>query len=178
VLSLGQQAAARTGGYFDAYASGPLDPCGLVKGWSIEAASSMLAAAGSPNHCINGGGDIRCAGQPAPGREWRVGIAHPLRPGTLATAVGLAGGAVATSGSAERGHHVLDPRTGRPATTLASVTVVGADLTWADAYATAAFAMGDRARAWLGRLRGHEGLVIYADGSRFQTPGFPARWLG
>lgn len=75
-------------------------------------------------------------------------MSDPLRPGGLAAVVSAAGVtelAVATSGSAERGAHVVDPRTGRSAVTdLLSVTVVASRLTWADCWATAAFAMGSR----------------------------------
>jgi thiamine biosynthesis lipoprotein len=68
--------------------------------------------------------------------------------------------------------YVLDPHTGGPATAQASVPVVGTNLTWADAYATAAVAMGER--AWLCTLDGHERLVIAADGTSRQTPSFPS----
>jgi thiamine biosynthesis lipoprotein len=174
VRALCRRAKRVTHGYFDAHAAGRFDPSGLVKGWSIETASAMLTRAGSRNHCINGGGDVRCVGQPEPGRPWHVGIADPHRSGKV-TATALVGdAAVATSGTAQRGAHVLDPHTGRPATALASVTVVGSNLTWVDAYATAAVAMGEQALAWLCTLDGHEGLVIAADGSRRHTPGFPA----
>jgi FAD:protein FMN transferase len=70
--------------------------------------------------------------------------------------------------------YVLDPHTGGPATALASVTIVGPNLTWADAYATAAVAMGEQAWAWLCTLDGHEGLVLAADGTSRQTPSFPS----
>ncbi len=100
---------AETDGYFSAYAGGCLDPSGLVKGWAIEAASDLLVAAGSTSHCVNGGGDVQCVGDSAPGVPWRVGIAHPLRAGELATVVTGTDIAVATSGPAERGPHVLDP---------------------------------------------------------------------
>jgi thiamine biosynthesis lipoprotein len=173
VIRLCHAAKTATGGYFDAQSSGQFDPCGLVKGWSIEIASALLTAAGSANHCINGGGDVRCVGQPEPGRPWRVGIANPLQGGALAATIEVGDGAVATSGTAERGYHVLNPYTGQPASAAASVTVVGPDLTWADAYATAAFAMGYEACAWLCELADHEGLVIFADGTVEATPGLP-----
>ena len=103
----------------------------------------MLSAAGSRNHCVNGGGDVQCVGEAAPDRPWRVGIADPLRSGALCDTVAGSGRfAVATSGTSERGEHVIDPHTGRSPHGLASVTVVGTDLAVADAYATAAFAMG------------------------------------
>jgi thiamine biosynthesis lipoprotein len=174
VLSLCRRAKRMTDGYFDASATGRFDPCGLVKGWSIETASAMLTRAGARNHCINGGGDIRCAGQPEPSRPWHVGIADPHRCGQVAATALVGDAAVATSGTAQRGAHVLDPHTGRPATALAAITVVGPNLTWADAYATAAVAMGEQAFGWLCTLDGHEGLVIATDGTRCQTPGFPS----
>jgi thiamine biosynthesis lipoprotein len=171
VISLCRLAEEATVGYFDAWQSGAFDPCGVVKGWSIELASAMLAAAGSANHCINGGGDIRCMGEPEPGRLWRVGVANPMRPRGLAATIEVGDGAVATSGRAERGDQVVDPHSGVPVRSLASVTVVGPDLTWADAYATAAFAMGPDACAWLRQLEGHQGLVVSADGRVKPTPG-------
>ena len=64
-----------TDGYFDAYAAGPLDPSGYVKGWSVEVASARLAAAGSVGHCINAGGDIRMRGGNPDGRA--VAGRHP-----------------------------------------------------------------------------------------------------
>ncbi|MGW7596288.1 FAD:protein FMN transferase, partial [Streptomyces rubiginosohelvolus] len=81
--------------------------------------------------------------------------------------------AIATSGTAERGAHILDPHTGEPATALAALTLTGHGLTRTDAYATAAFAMGAGARAWVEALDGHEGLGITAVGEIWRTPGFP-----
>ncbi|MYR46138.1 FAD:protein FMN transferase, partial [Streptomyces sp. SID5910] len=116
------------------------------------------------------------------GRPWRVGVADPLRPGGLAAVVSAAGAgelAVATSGTAERGAHIVDPRTGRPAVTdLVAVTVVGPRLTWADCWATAAFAMGSReGLRWLESLEGVEGLLMTA-GDEVRCTGGLAGWLG
>lgn len=160
---------AETAGYFSARAAGALDPSGLVKGWAIEQASRMLVERGSSNHCVNGGGDVQCVGRPEAGAQWRIGIAHPLRPSQLA---GVAVGshlAVATSGTAERGSHIVDPHTGAAPTALASVTIVGRDLATTDAYATAAFAMGTRAREWVETLDGFSALIVHADGTEWAT---------
>jgi thiamine biosynthesis lipoprotein len=161
-----------TSGYFSAYATGVLDPSGLVKGWAIEQASNLLRAAGSANHCVNGGGDVQCAGEFETGRPWRIGVAHPLEPGLLAGAVAGNELAVATSGTAERGQHIVDPHTRQAPTALAAVTVVGRHLTYVDAYATAAFAMGDRAQPWLESLPGYWAFGITADGATWRTNGF------
>ena len=85
--------------------------------------------------------------------------------------------AVATSGVAERGAHIVDPFTGQPPAGLASVTLVGARLAETDAYATAAFAMGSAARDWVENLDGYEGFAITATGAAWQTSGF-GRYLG
>lgn len=171
ILSLCDRLTEATGGCFSAYAGGSLDPSGVVKGWAIERAGSMLRAAGSLNHHVNGGGDVRLSGGPEPGRPWRVGIADPLRPGTVATVVAGRDMAVATSGTAERGAHILDPRTGRPADGLAAVTVVGPSVTLADAYATAAFVMGEAALDWIEGLTGYEAYGIGLDGRSWATSG-------
>jgi thiamine biosynthesis lipoprotein len=84
----------------------------------------------------------------------------------------ITGGAVATSGTYERGPHVLNPFSREPATELISVTVVGPELISADAYATAAFAMGAAAPKWLEGLAGYESLVISPDGRGWSTQGF------
>lgn len=173
VLSLCAQAAHTSDGWFSIVPAGTLDPSGLVKGWATEAASQLLHDAGAHHTCINGGGDLQLRGRAAPDTAWRIGIAHPLRPGELATVI-TAGHdlAVATSGMVERGHHIVDPHTGRPADTFASLTLVGPRLTLTDTYATAAFARGDGARDWVETLDGYEAFAILPDGREWRTPGF------
>ncbi|MCW2879607.1 MAG: thiamine biosynthesis protein [Sphaerisporangium sp.] len=173
VLALCDEAASVSSGYFTSTPGGRLDPSGMVKGWAVERASAVLREAGATRHSVNGGGDVRVSGEPEPGRPWRVGVAHPLRPGALATVVSGRDLAVATSGTAERGPHIIDPHAGAPATALASVTVVAGTLTRADAMATAAFAMGEGAREWAERLPGLEVFAITASGATWWTGGFP-----
>jgi len=175
VLGLCARASARTGGFFSATATGRLDPSGLVKGWSVEQAARMLRAAGATRFCINGGGDVYAAGEPEPGRAWGIGVADPADRARVLALIPGRDLAVATSGTAERGAHVTDPFTGRPATDLSAVTVTGPSLTWADAYATAAIAMGHQARDWLCRLPGYAAIAVRADGSTWHTPGFASR---
>jgi thiamine biosynthesis lipoprotein len=172
ILALCEQLRNLTNGFFDARAAGRLDPTGVVKGWSIERASQMLTAAGCPDHLIDGGGDVRLHGQAGPDTVWRVGVVHPLRLDAYCAALHLDHGAVATSGTYQRGFHVIDPQRGRPATDLAAVTVIGTDLTLTDAYATAALAMGAAALAWLEGLADHEAMVIDTDGRAWQTSRF------
>ena len=170
VLARCEALRAETGGYFDARAGGPLDPSGLVKGWAVQRAAALLEAAGSRDFCVDAGGDLVLRGGP-----WRVGIRHPRRRRRLAAVVTAGDLAVATSGAYERGAHILDPHTGRPPSGVMSVTVAGPDLATADAYATAAFAMGRRGPAWTATLDGYEAMTILAPGRVLTTPGFPAR---
>jgi thiamine biosynthesis lipoprotein len=180
VLELCEQVRETSQGYFDIRAhrwAGGLDPSGLVKGWALENAGRILEAAGACNYCINGGGDIVVRGEAAPATPWRIGIRHPLQADKVATVVSLRFGAVATSGAYERGEHVRDPFTGRAPTGVLSITIVGPDLTYADAYATAAFAMGPTGLAWVAGLAGYAGCAITADpdgsnGRLTWTPGF------
>jgi len=162
-----------TDGYFDVYATGGLDPSGYVKGWAVQVASDRLLAAGARNHCVNAGGDVRVRGHPRPGEPWRVGVRHPSDPAALCFVLAGTDLAVATSGTYERGPHVVDPRRGRAATGLSSVTVTGTDLGRADAYATAAVAMGEAGLDWLAGLDGYESAAVTDDGRCFRSGCLP-----
>jgi FAD:protein FMN transferase len=177
VLDLCAHIQVATSGTFTAMPQGRLDPTGLVKGWAVERASQLLRRHGSANHGVNGGGDMQLAGEAAPGRAWVVGISDPRdRRRILSTLTGR-DFSVATSGVAERGQHILDPFTARPATALASATVSGPSLTFADAYATAAFVMGRDATRWIGDVDGYEALLVHADGTTQQSSGWGHRPL-
>jgi thiamine biosynthesis lipoprotein len=172
VLDLCRQLEVETGGYFSPNYQRELDPTGLVKGWAIERASHILHAHGSHNHGVNGGGDIQIAGESAPGQPWTIGISDPLDNTRVLTTVTGRNFAIATSGIAERGAHIINPRTGRPAEELVSVTVTGWSLTRVDAYATAAFAMGPDAIGWIEAQRGHQALIVTPDGRTAATTDF------
>jgi thiamine biosynthesis lipoprotein len=163
-----------TRGYFSVRPAGRLDPSGFVKGWAVDGAAERLAAAGAESFCINAGGDIVARGRAAPDRLWRVGIRHPEDLEQLAAVLAVEDLAVATSGLYERGAHIVDPHTGRPPSGLLSVTVVGPELATADAYATAAFAMGEDGPAWTATLAGHHAMCITSDDRVLSTPGFPS----
>ena len=123
VLGQCERLRERTGGFFNLRAAGRLDPSGLVKGWAVDRAAALLDRAGCTRFCIDAGGDLRLRGGP-----WRVGIRHPHRRRRLAGVIAVTDAAVATSGTYERGRHIVDPHTGRPATDALSVTIVGPDL--------------------------------------------------
>jgi thiamine biosynthesis lipoprotein len=177
VLDLCARAQRLTNGYFTSLLHGQLDPTGLVKGWAIERASELLREQGSANHAVNGGGDMQLAGEAAPGRPWTVGINDPAnRTGILSTVSGR-DFAVATSGTSERGWHILDPFTGRPPAGLAAATVTGPRLTDVDTFATAAFVMGtDGALSWIAQRPGFEVLLVTDSSTCYCTFGWRDRY--
>jgi FAD:protein FMN transferase len=166
------QAARRaSGGWFDPWAMpGGFDPTGLAKGWAAEQALEVLRRSGVAAAMVNGGGDLAAFGSPAPGRRWRVGIRHPWSAGSLAGVIEVEA-AVATSGSYERGPHLIDPVTGLASGRAASATVTGPSLAMADALATAVAAGGDEALAVVGGVEGYAGYLIRPDGSETGTGG-------
>ncbi len=146
-----------------------LDPAGFVKGWAAERAAARLAARGLSNFMLSVGGDLMVLGEPAPGRRWHVAIADPRERGEVVRSVEIADGAVATSGTSERGSHI---RTVDAGYDLLSFTVLGPSLSWADAFATAAFAMGHAGLEWVAQFEGYEGIAIDLDGVVTTTDGF------
>jgi thiamine biosynthesis lipoprotein len=180
ILLLCERLRDESDGAFDAFAvpapnGTTLDPSGVVKGWSIERAAEILVAHGHSDFTINAGGDIAIRGHASPDTPWTVGVRHPDERDQLAAVLHAVGpAAVATSATYERGAHIIDPHTGRPTTELASVTVVGTDLTFVDAYATIVFVMGLPGLEWLARHPGFEGMAITHDDEVISTPGFAA----
>ncbi|MEU7873913.1 FAD:protein FMN transferase [Dactylosporangium sp. NPDC049140] len=180
MLALCDEARARTGGRFDPRGlpdprtgAPRFDPSGLVKGWAVERSAAHLRKLRRYSWCLNAGGDVLVHAEedhPA----WRVGIEHPDDPARLLQVIERRTGAVATSGTAHRGAHIVDPATGQPATAVRAVTVTGPQLLWADVYATAAAAAGPRSLEWLGTLDDHAALLVSASGLIQCTEAWPA----
>ncbi|HEC10948.1 MAG TPA: FAD:protein FMN transferase [Acidimicrobiales bacterium] len=145
----------------------PLDPSGLVKGWSIDEAALMLRMAGVENFVINAGGDILAQGRPDD-EPWRIGIRHPDVPAASAARLSATDLAVATSGTYERGDHVWG---GADGGFLRSVSVIGPELGTADALATAIFASGEAMPSWLRNFPGYDLVLMSSDERLLWTPG-------
>jgi thiamine biosynthesis lipoprotein len=175
VLQMCEMVRVNSRGAFDVRRHRPdgrIDPSGLVKGWAVEEAAEILERGGARNYAINAGGDILTRGEPEPGRRWRVGIQHPQNREALAAVLEVSDLAVATSGTYQRGEHVIDARTGKPPAGVLSLTVAGPSLAFADAYATAAFAMGVDGIGWIAAMPNYAGCAITADGRIVWTPAF------
>jgi len=146
-----------------------LDLGAVAKGLAIDAAARELLP--FTDFAIYAGGDVFLGGSNASGQPWRVGIRHPRIEGALIDALAVSNQAVCTSGDYERPDHILDPRDGSPANTVASVTVVAPSAMLADALATAAFVLGPEAGIALLRSMGVEGLIVTPALERFETGG-------
>ena len=120
-----------------------LDFGAIAKGYAVDLAIEKLRALGIHNAIINAGGNLRAIGKHGD-RPWRIGIRNPRGPGVLASIEARSDESMLTSGDYERFfeyqgkryHHIIDPRTGYPASGFTSVTVVYPDAATADAAST------------------------------------------
>ncbi len=173
VFALCQKTTDQTNGYFDIQRNGIFDPSGLVKGWAIWNAATILKKGGAMNFYVDAGGDIQVSGTNAKHKKWEIGIRNPFNTKEIVKIVLIEDKGVATSGTYERGLHIYDPHNNqKPVTDIVSLTVVGPDVYEADRFATAAFAMGRKGIAFIGTLKGFEGYMIDTKGIATYTKGF------
>lgn len=145
-----------------------IDLGGIAQGFAADRVAMVLRRHGVTSAVINIGGEIATIGQSPKGRPWRIGIRNPRGEGIIET-VELEDGALSTSGDYEkffiiddkRYPHILNPKTGFPATDFASVTIFAEEAAFADAIATAIAIMGpDRGLKFLDSL-GIRGIIYY-----------------
>ena len=157
-----------------------LDLGATAKALAADRAAPAASRAAGTGVLISLGGDVAVAG-PAPAAGWPVKIAedHAAPLDAPGPTVSIRSGGLATSGTAVRRwraggaelHHIVDPRTGRPAEThWTAVTVAAASCVDANAASTAAVVLGQAAPGWLAerrlpaRLQGEDGTVVCAGG--------------
>ncbi len=122
----------------------------IGKGYAADQAKALLLKNGVQAGIINASGDMNTWGRQPNGKEWTVAITNPLNKTKAAAILPITNGAVVTSGNYEkfvqfdgiRYAHIIDPRTGYPATGILSVTVFAPKAELADALATSVFVMG------------------------------------
>lgn len=137
-----------------------IDFGGVVKEYAVDRAAALCMSAGVRHGIVNLGGDLRVMGPQLDGSAWRIGIQHPRDPGQAAGTLRLSSGAIATSGdyarckivNGQRYGHVLDPRTGWPVRSLASVTVIADFCLVAGSASTIAMLKQDEGAQWLRSL--------------------------
>jgi FAD:protein FMN transferase len=153
---------------------------GIAKGYAVDRAAQVLARAGFRDSLVDGGGDILVSGKKN-GDPWTLGIQDPRKErGTMLGLVRASNLAVVTSGDYERFrivkgiryHHIIDPRTGWPASASSSVTVIAESAERAVVLAKPIFILGPGKGLEFARSQGIEALIIGPEGRRYLTPGF------
>ncbi|MCC7208433.1 MAG: FAD:protein FMN transferase [Anaerolineae bacterium] len=172
VLELAEQTRQDTGGYFNVWHNDVFNPSGIVKGWAIDEAASLLYRRGFRNFYVDAGGDVQVYGANAHGQPWRVGICNPFNLSQIIKTVTLDDRGIATSGSYMRGAHIYNPHGDDVLEDIVSITVIGADVVEADRFATAAFAMGRKGIYLIDALPGLEAYMIDRSGQATMTTHF------
>ncbi len=151
-----------TEGAFDPWAvEGGFDPSGLVKGWAADRCAEIMLEAGAKHVQINAAGDLTLRGGHLDGERvvpWSIGVVNPENRQEVVQVFDITDGAIATSGTYERGAHILDPHTGLIAIGARSATVIGPDGALADALATALMVEGRDGAIWFS----HPDLTEYS----------------
>ena len=168
VWDLCAQAKWLSDGAFDPWAvEGGFDPSGLVKGWAADKCADMLVAAGAQHVQVNAAGDLALRGgwfDSATGeiKPWSIGVVNPDNRLEVVKVYEITNGAIATSGTYERGAHIHDPYSGLIAIGAASATVVGAAGWLCDAMATAVMVGGTDSAKWFTQdeLQGYQVFAV------------------
>jgi len=145
----------------------------IAKGYAVDRAMEAIVRTGVANAIVRAGGDMRVQGTGEDGEPWRIGVRHPRKKGELLFSIPLTDISISTSGDYERFfikdgilyHHIIDPRTGRPARSCQSVTILAPDTMTSDALSTAVFVLGPvEGMRLIESLAGVEGIIVDAAG--------------
>jgi thiamine biosynthesis lipoprotein len=168
VWNLCVQAREISGGAFDPWAvEGGFDPSGLVKGWAADKCADLLVASGVQHVQVNAAGDLALRGgwfdsEKSEIKPWSIGVVNPDNKHEVVKVYQITDGAIATSGTYERGAHISDPHNGMIAIGAKSATVVGPQGWLCDAMATAVMVDGTDAAQWFGQpeLAGYQVFAV------------------
>lgn len=172
VLKLCEKTKKETNGFFDIKQNDKMDPSGIVKGWAILSAAKILKEKGFENYYVDAGSDIQISGKNKDCALWSLGIRHPFVKDQIVKILNVTNCGVATSGIYERGTHISNPKTKKPADEIVSLTVIGPNILEADRFSTGAFPMGKEAINFIEKTKELEGYMIDKDGIGTSTSGF------
>lgn len=145
-----------------------IDLGGIAKGHAVDRSIALLKARGVAHASVSAGGDTGLLGDRR-GRPWHVGIRDPRKRDAVAAVLPLADTAISTSGDYERFfeedgvryHHIINPKTGKSASGVRSVTVIAADATTTEGLTKSVFVLGpEQGLALIDSLRGIDAIVI------------------
>jgi len=157
-----------------------LDLGAIAKGYATEKAAQVIREYGIEKAIINAGGNIYALGEKGDGIPWKIGIQDPRDANKIFAILNLKDQVAVTSGDYQRYfevdgtryHHILDPRTGKPADELMSVTVIGEDSTIADILSTSFFILGvDKSLAYINEHPGIEAVFVTKDKKIYSSVG-------
>ncbi len=153
---------------------------GIAKGYAVDRAALILKQAGFPDSLVDGGGDVLASGTRDDG-PWRLGIQDPRgEHGSIIGVAEVSGMALVTSGDYERFrivngvryHHIIDPRTGWPASASSSVSVLAKTAEQGVVLAKGIFILGPQEGLALARSQGVEAMLIDPWQKVYFTEGF------
>jgi FAD:protein FMN transferase len=162
-----------------------VDLGGIAKGHAVDRGIHVLRSLGIERAMVNAGGDTRIIGDRF-GRPWITGIRHPDDEKKVVLRIPITDAAMSTSGDYERFfeeggvryHHILDPKTGKSASKVRSVTVIGPTATRTDALTKSIFVMGaEEGMAFINGIEDVDAVVVKPDGKVLYSRGLeePAR---
>lgn len=153
---------------------------GIGQGYIADKVKAVLQGKGCTAGIVNVSGDINTWGSQTDGKPWTVGVVNPVNKNKVFATFPLIDSAVETSGSYEkyvtfnniRYSHIIDPRTGYPATGVVSVSVFAKQTEIADALATGVFVMGvEVGLDLINQLKGIECIIVDDKGKIFTSKG-------
>jgi thiamine biosynthesis lipoprotein len=153
---------------------------GIGQGYIADKVKEVLQAKGCTAGIVNVSGDINTWGSQIDGKPWTVGVVNPVNKNKVFATFPLIDSAVETSGSYEkyvtfnniRYSHIIDPRSGYPATGIVSVSVFAKQTEIADALATGVFVLGvEVGLNLINQLKGIECIIVDDKGKIFTSKG-------
>lgn len=160
-----------------------VDLGGIAKGYAVDQAIALLATKGVRSARLSAGGDMRLLGSKR-GEAWTIGIKDPRQPEDHAVVLPLEDIAISTSGDYERYfidaqgkriHHILSPKTGKPAQGIQSVTVIGPRAIRTDGLSTAIFVLGvEKGLSVIENIDGYDAIIIDAQRKMHYSQGLMA----
>lgn len=156
-----------------------VDLGGIAKGWAVDRSIEILKARGITNAMVMAGGDSRLLGDRR-GRPWSVGIRNPFKQGEVIAVLPLQDTAISTSGDYERYfdeggvryHHIIDPKTGKSAHGVHSVTVLAADATTTEGLTKSIFVKGPvEGMRLIESMKGVDAIIVDAEGRLLYSDG-------
>jgi thiamine biosynthesis lipoprotein len=154
-----------------------IDLGGIAKGYAVDLAAQVLRARGVRDALVDASGNMMSLGHPPGSAHWRIGLRDPRDRVPYFARIWLDGDAISTSANYEQFiakdgktyGHILDPRTGRPASGLLAVTLVAADPTTTDAWDTPLYVLGLAAAKQKALERSDIAAVIISPGAGVDT---------